>query len=451
MKKLLKISVCILIIQLTLAVPGNAQDKFTLEECINYALEHNTDMGRASNEIKSQASWLEQKKAARNPNLSLSGSETFSSGNAYDSDTGWDRDNNSYMSLSLSSSLTVYNGAKLKNAISQGQTNLEAAESDIQTQKELICLDVLSAYISVMYAKEQLKNDEAVLEATAKELEEATIRKEAGVLSPSDYLNIKSEYASDKASLVESKSDLRVSLVSLMQLMNMPVNDDFDIVNPDIETLLISEIETNAAEVYQMALALQPSIKTAELDFQSAQMDILLAKADALPEVSLNASMSTLYSNAVNNVGFGEQMSHEITPSLGLSVSIPIYQRKTVKNNILQAQLDAEDIKYDLIDIRNELRQAIEQACTDAESASSSYQANLEQVEAQQESYRVSEEMFAQGMVNSVDFLTAKNNLTEAQTDLTRAKYTVILQKKIVEYYMGNETSITTFITPENK
>jgi len=441
MKNLLRISSLLIIVLMLSGGWAAAQEKlYTLEDCIDYALEHSTDIGRANNEVISEGSALEQYKAARTPSLLLSGSQTFSSGNSYnETNAEWDWDNDSYFNLSLNSSLTLYNGAKLKNAIIQGQTNLDAAELDIQTQKEEISLDILSAYITVLYAKEQLKNDKAVLEATEKELEEATIRKEAGVLSPTDYLNIKSEYASDKASVVSSQSDLRVSFVALMQLMNMPVNDSFDIQESGADAVLASEIETDASKVYEVALGLQPSIKTAELDLQSAEIGIQLAKADALPEVALNASLSTLYNNALDNVGFASQTSHFVTPSIGISLSIPIYQQKTVKNNVLQAQIAADDMQYDLTDIKNDLRKAIEQACSDAESAKSTYLSTVEQVEAEQEAYRVAEEMFAQGMITAVDFLATKNSLTEAETDLTRAKYSLILEKKIVEYYMGNE------------
>ena len=446
MKNFLKISSLVLIILTTLRLSVAAQENlYTLEDCINYALENSTDMGRANNEVKSQESWLEQKKSARNPNLFFSGKQTLRTGKKFvenDYEETWDWENSSNLNFSLNSNITLYNGAKLKNAIIQGQTNLEAAASDIQTQEELISLDVLSAYISVLFAKEQLKNDEAVLEATTKQLEQATVRKEAGVLSPSDYLNIKSQYATDKASLVAAQSNLRLSLVSLMQLMNMPVNNTFEIVEPDIDVLLATGSETDAANVYEMALELQPGIKTAKLDLQSAEIDIQLSKADALPVVSLSADMTTWYSNAQNNLSFKNQLSNQFTPSLGMSLSIPIYQRKQIKNSVLQAKIAADNIKYNLTDIKNDLRKAIEQACTDAQSANSAYLSSMEQLEAQQESYRVSEEMFAQGMVNSVDYLTSKNNLTSAETDLTRAKYTVVLQNKIVEYYMGNQIKL---------
>lgn len=439
MGKSLKIC-CGLLFFLMNAAPIFAQQKtYTLDDCISYALKNNTDIGRVNNEVTSQQSWLEQKKAAQLPNLALSGSNTWSSTNSYAESSGaWDRSSSSYMSLSLGTNVTLYNGAKLKNAILQGRTNLNAAKMDIQTQTELISLNILSAYINVMLTQEQMNNSKAQLEVTAKQLEQATVRKEAGVLSPSDFLNIKSQYATDKASFIAAQSNLRIFQVALMQMMNMPVDDDFNIATPEIESLLNTDIETTPSTVYNLALDIQPGVKTAELDLKSAQIDIDIAKADILPELSLSSSLGTYYASGTDNIHFGEQFSHQVSPSIGLSLSVPIFQRKVVKNSVTQAKISAENQKYNLIDIHNALRKSIEQACTDAETALSAFQSTNEQLTAQKESYRLAEEMFAQGMINAVDYLTSKNNLYTAENEHIQAKYNLVLQNKIIEYYMGN-------------
>ena len=442
MKHIFKSGILALLITMPSITESIGQDLlFTLEECINYALENSTTIGRAGNQVESQSSYLEQAKAERGPNLMMSGSETLSSRNSYMASNpgdGWERENSSYLDLGLSSSLTLYNGAKLKNAVQQGKTNLLAAESDIQTQEELISLEVLSAYIYVLYYKEQVKNSESQLEATEMQLEQASARKEAGVMSPSDYLNIKSQYSSDRTSLTASQSDLRIGLVSLMQLMNMPASSAFDIVDPDIESLLIQETETDASMVYNVALGLQPGLKTAELDLESAGLDIKLAKADALPSLSLTGGINSWYSNTLTGISLGEQISRQINPNAGLTLSIPIYQRKKVKNNVRQAEIQYENYQYNLVDIKNDLRKAIEQACTDALTTQSLFDSNSEQLKAEQESYRLAEEMFAQGLLNSVDYMTSKNNLTAAENKLSQAKYNMVLQNRIVNYYLGD-------------
>ena len=427
----------------TIAIPTKAQENtFTLDDCIKYALENSTTIGRANNEVLSQASDLEQRKAERGPNLSLTASENLHSGNNYNNlDDSWNRDLNSNMNVSLSSNLTLYNGAKIRNSILQGKINVLAAETDIKTKEELLSLDVLSAYIFVLQAKEQVKNSATQLLATEKALEEATIRREAGVMSPADYLNIKSQYSSDKADLVTSQSALHIGKVSLMQTINMPINNLFDITQPDTEALLQKSSETDASTVYDVALGIQPSVKTANLDLESSDIDIKLAKANALPHLSLNGGIQSNY-NSVSNLNFSNQFLNQVTPTIGLSLSIPIYQRKEVKNRVKQATITRENFEYNLTDTKNDLRKAIEQACTDAQTANSAYLSYKERYLAEQESYKLAEEMFSQGMLSSVDFMTSKNNLSTAENNLTKAKYNTILQNEIIEYYMGNNIEL---------
>ena len=375
--KILLMTLVLMVITTQLVAQINS---FSLQDCIDYAWENSTDIGRASNTIKSASSYLEQSRAALGPNLSLNISQNASSTNSYlgtGSNGDWNRDSNMGLNLSLSSSITLYNGAKLRNTIKQNKTNLAAAETDIQTQKELISLDILTAYINVLLANEQVKNNEAQLKSTVKQLEYAQVRKSAGIISTADYLNIKSQSASEKASLVSAQSKHRLNLVSLMQLMNMPVDESFNILEPNIQALLNDSLVTDADKVYNIALGIRPDIKTADLDLQSALMGIKIAKANALPTLSLNGSLGTGYSDNLSGINLGEQMSNKISPAIGLSLSIPIYQRKQVKNQVTQATIQADNFQYNLMDIKNNLRKAIEQACTDANTADMTFQALL--------------------------------------------------------------------------
>ena len=416
------------------------EQPFSLETCINYAWENSTEISRANNSVEIQNAYLVQSKAERGPNLYFNGNQTLSSINNYqDNETegSWTNSNSANLSMSLGSEITLYNGAKLKNIIAQGKTNLAASESNIQTQKELISLNVLSSYINALLAIENVKNYEAQLKSTEKQLELAEARKSAGIISTSDFLNIKSQYASDKATFIDAKNTLRINLVALMQLMNMPINDSFSIQEPNIDALIKNVSETDASLVYNVALGLQPTIKSALLNLESTQMDIKITKADALPQLSLGGSIGTGYNSAMENNNFGEQFSNKVNPFIGLSLSVPIFQRKKVKTNVAIAKFQNQNEKLDLIDLKNDLRKYIEQACIDVQTASSNYLALQEQYDAENESYQLSDEMFTQGMINSVDFLTSKNNLVTAENKLTQAKYNVLLQNKIIAYYMG--------------
>lgn len=418
----------------------NAQEQtFSLQDCVNYAWDNNTNIRRANNSVKIQDAYLTQSKASRGPNLYLNANQSYSSSESYNnSEDSWTTEAGSRFSTSASSELTIYNGAKIKNTITQDKTNLEASETDIQTQKEQIGLSILSAYINVLLSNENVKNFSAQVEATEKQLEQAQARRDAGVISPSDFLNIKSQYASDKAYLVEANNALRFNQVTLMQLMNMPVNTDFDIEQPNLEAFLDGTTITDAELIFNMALGIQPSIKSGELLLTSAITNIKIAQADAKPQLSLLGSVGTSYNSNFHNQSFNDQLKNQLNPSIGLSLSIPIFQNKKVKTNVAIAQIQVNNQELALLDLKIDLRKYIEQACLDVQTAQASYDALIDQYAAEQESYKVSEEMFAQGIINSVDFITSKNNLVTAENKLTQAKYSMVLQHKIIDYYMGN-------------
>jgi len=411
---------------------------FSLEECIEYALNNSTDIARSQNNVLLQNVYLEQAKASSLPNLQLGVTQQLTSTGNYNSTGGeWNRNSNSTLNASLNSQMTLYNGAKIKNTILQNNINLESAELSIQAERELISLNILSFYIDALLAKENLQNSQLQLEATQKQLTFAQVRHEAGVISRSDLLYIKSQLASDKTSKIEAESNMRIALVSLMQIMNMPINDSFNIQQPNIENIIKQRTKNNPETVYNVALGLQPNIHTAELNVKSAEVEINIAKSGVLPSLMLNGGLGTGYSSNINNINFGEQFSNSIAPYVGLSLSIPIYQRKQAKTQIKTAQIQTSNTKLELTDMKNNLRKYIEQACTDEQTAQSNYTALQEQLEAEQESYEVTIEMFSQGMVNSVDFLVSKNNLITAENKFTQAKYKLVLQNKIVEYYLG--------------
>ncbi|MDY6800561.1 MAG: TolC family protein [Bacteroidota bacterium] len=432
--------ITIVFISLSCPLISTAQNQtFSLEDCINYALENSTDINRAQNDVSIQNAYLEQSKAARLPNLQLGVNQQLSSTSNYNTiNTEWNRNSNNSVNASLSTQVTLYNGLKLKNTILQNQLNFEASELNIQTEKELLSLNILSFYIDVLLAKDNLKNSKLQLEATQKQLKYAEARKEAGAISLSDLLYIKSQLASDKTAYIETASDLRLALVYLMQLMNMPISDDFDIQEPDIVKIIDQDIETNPQIVYDVALGLQPNVEMAKLNLESTKTEISIVESGYMPSLSLNGGLSTGYASNFNNLNIGDQFTNGVSPFVGLNLTIPIYQRKQIKTQVKVVKIQTNNSEMELIDIKNSLRKYIEQACTNVQTAQSNYIALQDQLDAEKESYQLANEMFIQGMLNSVDFLQSKNNLIIAENKFTQAKYNLLLQYKIVEYYLGN-------------
>lgn len=436
----MKIYIPILLIALISPFGLSSQTQpFSLEDCIVYALGNSTDIERSQNNVLTENANLEQAKASRLPNLQLDLDPRISSSANYDNTTEeWSSGSNSSVNVSLTSQVSLYQGAKIKNTILQNRINLETAELEIKAQEEAISLKILSYYINALLTKENLINSELQLEAIQKELSYTEARNEAGIVPYSDLLYIKSQMASAKTSKVEAESNMHIALVSLMQVMNMPISDNFDIVQPNIDIIISQKAETNPQTVFDAALGIQPSIKTADLSIQSSEFDTKIAKSGYLPSVVLSGGMGSGSASSLSNINFEDQISNNINSYIGIGISVPIYQRKQVKTQVKKAQIQTSNAKLELTDIKNSLRKYIEQACTDAQTAQSNYAALQDQLDAEQESYALSSEMFSQGMVNSVEFLLSKNNLIIAENKLSQAKYNLVLQNKIVEYYLGN-------------
>jgi len=166
-------------------------------------------------------------------------------------------------------------------------------------------------------------------------------------------------------------------------------------------------------------------------------LDVEIAKADALPSLSMDAGLSSGYSSLTKNTGYTQQLKDKLNPSVGFSLSIPIFQKKQVKTNVAIANISVSDAELDEINTRNELRKNIEQACTDVVSAKSQYTASKEQNQSTQESYDVTTEKFKQGLLNSVDFLIQKTNLITSESKLLQSKFNVIFSYKILDFYKG--------------
>ena len=419
---------------------SSAQSKtWTLEECINYALSKNVQVQKTLLSNNRNQLSADQAQSNRLPSVNASVRENFNWYKGFDSSTGsyGSSSGSNNTNYSLNSSISLFNGQKLTNKIKQADLDLEAGQLYSETVKESVGLNILNAYLQVLYAYESVKNAEKQIISTTEQLALSKERMDLGVISMSDYLQIKSELATEKSTLATARTSLSLGKVTLMQLMELPVNDTFEIGSPNIDSLLISSAQPNAQEIYNLALGIKPQIKNAELTKESAALDVNIAKADALPSLSMDAGLSTGYSSLTQNSGYTSQLKDKVNPSVGISLSIPIFQKKQIKTNVALANISVADAELDEINTKNELRKNIEQACADVVSAKSQYNASQEQHQSTQESYDVTAEKYTQGLLNSVDFLIQKTNLITSESKLLQSKYNLIFSYKVVDFYKG--------------
>jgi len=226
-----------------------------------------------------------------------------------------------------------------------------------------------------------------------------------------------------------------MSKVNLMQLMELPLTDRFEVVSPNFDTMLQASQNHSATEIYETALGIKPQIKQAKLTIESAKLDTEIAHAGLLPSVSMDAGLGTGYSSLNSTFNYTSQLNNSINPSLGINLSIPIFQKKQVRTNITLAKVGVDDARLDEQNARNTLRKEIEQACTDALSAQTQYQASIDQLKAATESYKLAEEKFNLGALNSVDFLFEKTNVIKAESQLLQSKFNLVFSNKIIDFY----------------
>lgn len=419
---------------------GFAQEQaWSLDSCLSYALGHNITVKKADLSINRYDVQVDQAKANRLPSVNASINQNFSWGQGIVAETGQEYggiEGSTSSNYSLNSSVSLFNGFRLQNSIKQSELNLEGGKYYAESVKESVELNVLNSFLNVLYAEEQVANAQKQIEATTQQLALAKERLELKVISRSDYLQIQSEFASEKLTLANAQSTLNMAKVNLMQLMELPVSNNFEIIVPDFNSLLNKNLNLSSEEVYKEALAIKPQIKNAELSTESAKLDSKIAKANLYPSLSLSGSIGTNYSSR-NSADYLDQLNSFVSPSLGLSLSIPIYQKKQVKSNIAVAQIGIEEAALEEQNTRNQLRKNIEQTCADVISAQVKYQASLEENAATKESYLLAEEKFKQGMINSVDFLIQKTNLITSESQLLQSKFNLVFSNKILDFYKG--------------
>jgi outer membrane protein len=229
-----------------------------------------------------------------------------------------------------------------------------------------------------------------------------------------------------------------------MQLMEIPVSDSFEIAKPDPEALLNQQRIPKVGAIFDTALAMKPQVKSAAINKEIALLDEQIAKSGYYPNLSASAGISSSGSipGLIDDATYLKQLDHSLKPSLGFSLSIPIYQRKQVKTNVALAKIGYENAALSEVETHNQLRKNIEQACQDVVSAQIEYEASLEKFNSMKESTALSDEKFTQGIINSVDYLVSKTNLIVSESQFLQSKFNLIFSYKILDFYYGIPLSL---------
>ncbi len=439
-------------------ITSYAQDKkWTLKECVDYALEHNLSIKRASYTTDLRKEDITSSKGNMLPGVSASASQNFNFGSGFDatsnSRVSIDRRSNSF---GLNTSLTLFNGFSNKNGLLQSKVSYEASKLDLEKMKNDISLNIVNSYLNVLFNKENLKIAQAQVTISEQQFARTEELVDAGVQPKGNLLEVEATKVNDENAVVTAENNLALSLLDLSQLLQIP-NQNFDIEEISVNINSVALLYNNTEEIFSKAVENQPEIKSAELALQNSETGIKIAKADYLPSLSLSAGMSTVYNHnqgreddffipnptdpsgaplLVKN-GFFDQLDNNLGEFVGLSLSIPIFNRGQVKANVNRAIINQEISQVNLDDSKRALRESVERAYINAKATLKEYEAAEKSVKAQEQSFTFAQERYNLGATNSFDFEQVRNRLVNAQSSLIRAKYNFVFRTKLLEFYYG--------------
>lgn len=423
--------------------------QWTLRNCIDYALEHNITIRRNRINVESTQEDVKTAKADFLPSLSgnisqrivnrpNSASGTIISGDNITTSESKTSYNGSY---GIDANWTVYNGNKRVNTLKQQQLNSRVAELTVDESENSIEENITQLYVQILYSAEAVKVNESTLEVSRKEFERGQELFNAGSIASSDLAQLEAQVSNDNYQLVTSQTTLQNYKLQLKQLLELDGDFEMDLFLPPLDDSSVLIPLPTKDDVYQTALNLRPEIESSKLNIEASDMNIKIARAGYIPSLSLSAGIGTTNANG-NDFSFSEQVKQNWNNSIGLTLSIPIFDKRQTKSAVNKAKLQRQTSELDLMDNQKTLYKTIESLWLSANSAQQQYVAATQKLKSTQASYALVSEQFNLGMKNTVELLTEKNNLLSAQQETLQAKYTAILNAGLLRFYQGEEIDL---------
>ncbi|MEP1032596.1 TolC family protein [Ekhidna sp.] len=443
-----KIGLITTFVLLNFATIGQEKRVLSLEECIEIAVKNNLNVKRSELNLQTAEVNVEQSKASRYPSLNASGNYGFNWGRGIDPTTNQFIDQRiNFNSVGASTTLAVIQGMQITNGIKQDKLSLEASRKDLEKAENDISLNTASFYLNVIFNKELAENAKFQLESSKQQLERTSKLVESGALPLANKLQLESQVATNEVNLINAQNNLDLALLSLKQALLLPPGQIVDVEVPNVP-IDQAEIESSSiAELYNEALANMPEIQSAELRVQSADVGVDVAKGGLYPTITLSGSMDTRYSDAAqqfdpvsgefSTIPLSTQYDNNLSRGLSANLRIPIFNGFNTRSNIQRSKISLQQAEISKKEQENTLYQTIETSYRNAVAAAKTFTASQKQVASLEETLRAVENQYNNGAANFTDYQVASNNLFQARTDLSRAKYDFIFKQKVLEFYQG--------------
>jgi outer membrane protein len=452
MKIIVKSSVIFLVVLLLGSKTTAQTKKWTIQECVEYALKNNISIKQSELDLKATSINKQLAMGSFLPSLNAGASHSWNIGLNQNITTGiYENQTTQYTSASLSSNITIYNGLQNQNRLQRAKMEQLAAQYQLTKMQDDIALYVANAYLDILFNRENLKVQKAQQANDEKQLLRTQELVDAGVVPRGDLLDMKATMASDKQKVVTAENNLLISRLSLAQLLNLDDFESFDIAGVDMDAKPSPVMAESPENVVAKANEVRVEIKIAQSNLDLAQRDIKIARGALMPSVTGFYSFSTRASYTDRIVGFDpsgapivegplpvfKQFSDNKGHNFGLELRIPIFNGFSAKGNLDKSKINYEKSKNAFDQAKLDLETNVYKAITNAKGALNTYEAAVSTVEARQEAFNYAKEKYAVGMMNAFDFNQSQTLYSTAQSDAIRAKYDYIFKMKIVELYFG--------------
>ena len=413
-----------------------AQQIWSLEDCIDYALKNNISLKQSELNIELNKNEYFQSKMELLPSVNISNSFNNNRGRYINPFTNeFDEEISSSLNLSYNSNFSLFNGFKNINQIKKAANESLKSTYDLESAQNDLISSIALSYLQILFNEELYQTSQSQLDLTKNQENRIQTLVEAGSMAQGELLNIQSQLALEEQQLIQAENQLNLSKLQLAQLLELDQYENLNILKLNIK-IPIFKIQNNINTDYAIALNKQSSIKSSELQINSAIYDLKIAKANYLPNLSIGYRISTLYLDNVNDMfTFNEQLENNQQSAIYLSLNIPIFNKWSVRNSVAQSKIQIENSQLNAQQVKNQLRKNMEQAYADQLAAYKKHQATQKAVIAFKEAYTYINERYELGMVNSYEFNESKNKLITAESDELRAKYDLIFKVKLYEFY----------------
>ena len=427
---------------------AGAQDlshPWTLQECLDWALEHNLTVKQSELNVAQREIQLNTSKNAYLPSVSGSANESVNFGRGLTEDntytTGATTTNTSF---SIGAGMNLFDGMARPNNVKLSQLNLDAALADLERARDDIRVSVAKAYVQVVYdydivdvARDQLKLDQA-------QVDRLQAMVENGKASQAELSQQKATLAQSDFTLVQAENNLRNALLDLSQLLDFPNADGFSIVKPEIA--VGDHLLARPEDIYADAVEQRPGVKAEQIRLSGSDLSIKIAKAGFSPTLSLSGGMGTSYYTNTRSLypqdGFWQQLSHNFSPYVGLSLSVPIFDRFSARNNVRTARLNRTLQQITLDKAKQSLYKEIQQAHANALAAEAKYRSAAEAATASEDAFILAQAKYENGKATVTEYNEARTRLAKARSDKAQAACEYLFQSRLLDFYRGSALTL---------